>query len=247
MPAPWTERIERSEKTKSVARCQISPFSFASVMVVENRVLDGGRLGVRVVQDDESAKGVQALPGLLGKGYVVERIGHSLHVHSAGGEAVPDDEALRVRALATAVVGWPGGDVASHPPAVGAEVEVLELPVLEIAAIPLHGDQRADAHQVGIHYAGIKKGEAGDELTFDVEMKVSEGDAGMCHRWLNEAVAKGELRIRAQGGSLLGLHLQGETHDTEGVCQGPSGGPPPPPHTCNRGEVTIEVRQPHVP
>ena len=247
MPTPWTERIERSEKTKSVARCQISPFSFASVMVVENRMVDGGRLGVRVVQDDENAKGVQALPGLLGKGYVVEKIGHSLHVHGSSGDAVSDSEALRVRALATAVQGWPGGDVASHLPAVGAEVDVLELPVVAIAAIPLHGDLSAQESKALVRYAGIKRGDAGDELAFDVEVKVSEGDAGMCHRWLNEAVAKGELRIRTQGGSLLGLHLQGEMHDTEGVCQGPSGGPPPPPHTCNRGEVTIEVRQPHVP
>jgi hypothetical protein len=190
---------------------------------------------------------VQAPPGLLGKGYVVERIGRALQVRGAGGEAVPDDEALRVRAMGTAVLGWPGGDVASHPPAVGVEVEVLENPVVTIAAMRLHGDLSAQESKAIVRYAGIKKGDAGDELAFDVELRATEGDAGMCHRWVNEAQAKGELRLRAQGGSLLGLHLQGEMHDTEGVCQGPSGGPPPPPHTCNRGEVTIEVRQPHVP
>jgi hypothetical protein len=126
-------------------------------------------------------------------------------------------------------------------------VQVLEAPVIVIAAVPLHGALVAQDSKATVRYAGIKTGDAGNELAFDVELAATEGDGGMCHRWTNEAHTKGELRMRAQGGSLLGLHLQGETHDTEGVCQGPSGGPPPPPHTCNRGEVTIEVRQPHVP
>ena len=218
-------------------------------MVVEIRALDASRLGVRVVQDDESAKGVQALPGLLGKGYVVERLDGSLHVHDTSGERVPDDATRRVQALATATLGWPGGDVGSHLPAVGAEVPVLEAPVVAIAAVPLHGELTAQESKATVRYAGIKKGDVGDELAFDVELTATEGDAGMCHRWVNEAQAKGELRMRTQGGALLGLHLQGATRDTEGLCQDPSGkpGPPPPPHTCNRGEVTIEVRQPHVP
>jgi hypothetical protein len=245
--APWTERIERTAKTRSVAACQIVPYTFSSIMVVENHTLDGGRLAVRVVQDDESGKGITAPPGLLGKGYVVEKRDGALQVHDASGAAVPDDATRRVQSLATAFLAWPGPDVASHLPAVGAEVPALAAPVIAIAGVPLHGDMVAQQSKATVRYAGPKKGDAGDELAFDVQLSASEGDAGMCHSWDNEAELKGELRMRAQGGALLGLHLRGTTHDTEGVCQSPSGGPPPPPHVCNRGEVTIEVRQPHVP
>jgi hypothetical protein len=78
-------------------------------------------------------------------------------------------------------------------------------------------------------------------------VNATESDAGMCHRWYNVADLKGELLLAARDGDLLSLHLAGPTHDTEGLCQGPTGGPPPPPHTCNQGDVAIDVTQPHVP
>ena len=225
------------------------PFSFSSVMVVENRPVGAATVAVRVVQDDENAKGVQAPSSLLGRGYVIDRTDGTLHVHDTSGATVPDDASQRVLALGMAHLGWPGADVASHLPTVGTAVASLEAPVIALAAVPLHGDLSAQQAKATVRFAGTRKGDAGDELSFDVEITASEGDAGMCHRWENLATAKGELRLRARGGALLGLHLQGETHDTEALCQDPSGkpGPPPPPRTCNRGEVTVEVRQPHVP
>jgi hypothetical protein len=248
-PAPWVERAERTEVTMAVGRCQITPFTFGSAIAVENRLLDGGRLAMRVVQDDETAKEVTALPALLGKGYVIEASGQGLQVHGADDAPVPDDHASRVRALAATFLGWPGGDVAAHRPPAGAEVPTLEAPVVAVAGVPLHGAQVEPASKAVVVFTGARHGDAGDELVFDVTLKATASDAGMCHRWTNAADVKGELRLRASNGAFLGMHLEGSTEDTEGLCQDPSGkpGPPPPPHTCNRGKVTVEVKQPRVP
>jgi hypothetical protein len=249
LAAPWVERAERTEATKPVGRCQVSPFTFGSTIAVENRLLDGGRLAMRVVQDDEAASGVTPLPVLLGKGYVIEASGQELRVRGADDAPVPDDQASRVRALAATFLGWPGGELAAHPPAAGAEVPTLEAPVATVARVPLHGAEVAGESKAVVRFAGTRHGDAGDELVFDVTLKATESEAGMCHRWTNAADVKGELRLRASNGALLGLHLEGSTDDTEGLCQDPSGkpGPPPPPHACNRGKVTVEVRQPRVP
>jgi hypothetical protein len=249
LQAPWVLRTIRTEGTKAVGRCQITPFTFGSTVAVENRVLDGGRLAMRVVQDDETGKGVTALPVLLGKGYVVEVSGHELHVRGADGAPVPDDQASRAGDLAAAFLDWPGGDMAAHPPAAGSEVIALELFVARIADVPLHGGEVEAASKAVVRFATTRAGDAGDELVFDVTLKATGSDAGMCHHWTNSADLKGELRLRASNGAMLGLRLEGTTEDTEGFCQNPSGNPGPPPQdrTCNRGKVSVEVRQPRVP
>lgn len=243
---PWVEKITRSETTKPVARCQIGPVSFSSTVAVESRVLDDGRLAMRVVQDDETAKGVEPRASLLGKGYVVDG---ALQVRGAEGGLVPDDQVARVRSLAAGFVGWPGSDVLAHLPSAGAEVPMLEGPVAAVADVPLHGGQVQPESKALVRFMGTRPGDAGDELVFDVTLHATEGDAGMCHRWTNEADVNGELRLRASNGALLGLHLDGTTDDTEALCQGASGkvGPPPPPRTCNRGNVSVDVKQPHAP
>jgi hypothetical protein len=251
-PAPWVERATRTETTKAVGRCQLTPFTFGSTLAVENRLLDAGRLAMRVVQDDETAKGIDAQPALLGKGYVVEAPGapgQTLRVVGVDGSVVPDDQAKRVQALAASFVTWPGGEVAAHLPAAGGEVVALEGPVATVAGVPLHGAQVEGESKAVVRFAGTRQSDAGDELAFDVTLKATESDAGMCHSWTNVADVKGELRLRASSGAMVSLHLEGTTEDTEGFCQDPSGklGPPPPPHTCNKGKVTVEVKQPRVP
>jgi hypothetical protein len=242
-------RAIRTEATKPVGRCQIGPFTFGSTIAVENQLLDGGRLAMRVVQDDETGNNVTALPVLLGKGYVVEVSGHALHVGAADDASVPDDQVKRVSVLAATLLDWPGGDVAAHPPAAGSEVVALEPFVTRIADVPLHGAELEAQSTAVVRFAATRAGEVGDELVFDVTLKASGGDAGMCHHWTTSAELKGELRLRASNGAMLGLKLEGTTEDTEGLCQDPSGkpGPPPPPHACNRGKVSVEVRQPRVP
>jgi len=246
-PAPWVQRAKRTEKTKRVAACQIVPFAIDSSIAVENRALGSGRIAIRVIEDVETAKGVDPLPGLLGKGYVAERTATGIHVHGEDGMAVPDDQVARMRSLASATVGWPGHDVVSSLPAAGAEVTALEGPVVAVAAVPLHGTaSNVDAKAI-VHFTGARKVDDRDALAFDVTVNATESDAGMCHRWSNVADLKGELLLAARDGDLLSLHLAGPTRDTEGLCQGPNGGPPAPPRACNQGDVTIDVTQPHVP
>ncbi len=248
-PAPWVLRSTRTEATKAMTRCQIAPFTFGATIAVEEQLVDGGQLAMRVVQDDETERGLSPVPVLLGKGYRVEGSSQGLQVHGEGGATVPDDQAARIRALAATFVGWPGGEVVAHRPTAGSEVTVLEAPVATIAAVPLHGAQVEGESKAVVRFASARQGDGGPELVFDVAVQARGSDAGMCHRWTNAADLKGELRLRASNGALLELHLEGTTEDTEGLCQDPSGkpGPPPPPHTCNRGQVSVEVRQPRVP
>jgi hypothetical protein len=246
-PPPWVLRAKRTEKTKRVTGCQIVPFSIDSGIAVENRVLAGGRIAIRVIENIEKAKGVDPLPSLLGKGYVAERTPTGIHVHGEDGQPVPDDQVARVRSLASATVGWPGRDVVSALPAAGSEVAALEGPVAAVAAVPLHGSAGNVDSKVTVRFTGARKSDDRDALAFDVTVNASEGDAGMCHRWTNVADLKGELLVTARDGNLLSLHLTGPTHDTEALCQGPNGGPPAPPRTCNEGDVSIDVTQPHVP
>lgn len=246
-PPPWVQRAKRSEKTKRVAACQIVPFAIDSSIAVENRFLGQGRISVRVIEDVESAKGVAAPPSLLGKGYVAERTATGIHVHGEDGQPVPDDQVARVRSLAAATIAWPGHDVVSSLPAAGGEVTALEGPVVAVAGVPLHGTTSNVDAKATVRFVGPRKSDDRDALAFDVTVNATEGDAGMCHRWTNAADLEGELLLAARDGDLLSLHLSGATHDTEGLCQGPNGGPPAPPHTCNQGDVVIDVTQPHVP
>jgi hypothetical protein len=246
-PAPWVQRAKRTEQTKRVVACQIVPFAIDSSIAVENRVLGPGRIAIRVIEDVEKGKGVDALPSLLGKGYVAERTPTGIHVHGEDGQPVPDDQVARVRSLASATVGWPGHDVVSSLPAAGAGVALLEGPVAAVAAVPLHGSAGNVNAKATVRFSGARKSDDRDVLAFDVTVNATESDAGMCHRWTNVADLKGEMLLTARDGSLLSLHLAGPTHDTEGLCQGPTGGPPPPPRTCNQGDVAIDVTQLHVP
>jgi hypothetical protein len=245
--APWVERVKRTAKTKRVASCQIVPFSIDSSIAVENRVLGPGRVAIRVIEDVETAKGVAAMPSLLGKGYVAERTETGIHVHGEDGEPVPANQVDRVRALASATVGWPGHDVVSALPAPGAEVAALEQPVVAVAAVPLHGTTNNVDAKATVRFTGARKEDDRDALAFDVTLHATESDAGMCHRWSNIGDLKGELLVAARDGDFLSLHLKGPTSDTEGLCQGQNGGPPAPPHECNQGDIAIDVTQPHVP
>ncbi|HEY3819981.1 MAG TPA: hypothetical protein VGL81_22605 [Polyangiaceae bacterium] len=242
---PWIERVERRESTKRVTDCQIVPFSVASLIVASFQPREG-RTDVRFDEDEERATEVDALPSLLGKAYrVTTTAAHTLEVRDASDVAAPPEEAARVRALATASLGWPGQSVVGHPLARGAEAKVLEAPVAAIAAVPLHGSFMPEAQQKTV----VRFRAARDtELVFDVTLQATESDSGMCHTWTSRADLKGELHLRARDGALLALHLEGTTGDTEGTCQKPDGtpGPPPPPHACNRGAVTIDVKQPDV-
>jgi hypothetical protein len=241
------QRAKRTEKTKRLTGCQIVPFAIDSSIAVENRALGPGRIAIRVIEDVETAKGVDAQPSLLGKGYVAERTPTGIHVHGEDGMPVPDDQVARVRSLASATVGCPGHDVVSSLPAPGAEVTALEGPVVAVAAVPLHGSPGNVNAKATVRFTGARKSDDRDALAFDVTVNATESDAGMCHRWTNVADLKGELLLGARDGELLSLHLAGPTHDTEALCQGPSGGPPAPPRTCNQGDVAIDVTQPHVP
>jgi hypothetical protein len=151
-----------------------------------------------------------------------------------------------MKAVASAVLAWPGAAVAAHPPAAGAEVASLEGPLAAIADVPVHGGE-AQQSKATVRFSGKRHGDSGDELVFDVSITGNEGDAGMCHTWTNEASVTGELHLRAADGALLALHLKGTTSDTEALCQGANGGPPPPAATCDKGDVAVDVTQPHVP
>jgi hypothetical protein len=243
---PFIQRFERAEKTTRVTACQISPFSFSSKMVIEDRLVDPGRLTVRVVQDDETATGVTAIPSLLGKGYVVALTPQGLDVRTDAGQPVAKDEAARVQAVASAVLAWPGSLVASNLPAPGTEVTLLEAPLANVAVVPVHAGPPQQS-KVTARFTGKHHADDGDELVFDVSITATEGDAGMCHAWTNTATVTGELRLRADGGAMRALHLKGTTSDTEALCQGANGGKPPPPATCDKGDVTVDVTQPHAP
>jgi hypothetical protein len=260
-PAPWNEHVVWTAKTRAraMATCQLAAYTFASTVTLENRLVapagDGARLAMRVVRDDENATGVAPLPVLLGKGYVADAAGGGPALRESEGETVSVAEAARVRPLAATFVGWPGADVAAHPPAQGTEVGALEGPVAAIAQVPLYGGQiptrgKATVTSTGRESAGAGGGaNAGDVLTFGVVVRASEDDAGMCHHWTHDATLQGTMRLRASNGALLEMHLEGDTGDTEALCQDPHGrpGPPPPPRTCDTGTMTFELSQQRVP
>jgi hypothetical protein len=243
---PWVLHVERREKTTAVARCQVAPFSFSSVMAVEATLVAADRVVFRVVRDDEHATGVTALPSLLGKGYVALKGPGALRVVDAADHEVEPAEARRMQSLATAALAWPGASVAGGGLATGAEATSLERAVARIADAPLHGAEVPAAQEKAI----VRLRAATDtEAVFDVTVEATAEDAGMCHHWASRADLKGELRVRVRDGALLAMHLEGTTGDTEGLCQAPSGkpGPPPPPRACNRGTIDVDVKQPDVP
>ena len=244
---PFIVRIERTERTKAVAGCQITPMSLSSLVLVEDRVTPSGSLAMRIVQDDEHVTGIPPIGSLLGKGYLVDTAPKGLEVRAAQGDDVVAETRARVSAMARTVMGWPGASVVGGPLTPGEETTALERPVAAIVQTPLHGTP-AHEPRVLVRFKG-PEGESDRAMdVFAVTVTASEQDAGMCHRWAKEADLRGELRVRAHGGALLALHLEGTTSETEALCQGPSGtGPPLPPRTCNRGTILIDIKQPDAP
>jgi hypothetical protein len=230
----WTEEVTRHEKLTPLATCQIGPVDMTTSLVVENRVLarDGAtatRLSLRVVQDREQGEGTPPSPSLEGKSYVAEQTAKGITVQDGAGRAVPAEEARRVRALAATALGWPGAarDAAKLADAVRAIVDAH-----------MHGVPATDV-KTTVRAAGTRRESWGDALAFDVALHATEADAGMCHRWTNDAQLAGELLLRPSDGALVSLRLSGPTSDTEAVCQGNT-----TPRTCNRGDITFEVHQP---
>lgn len=229
----WTTELSRHEKLTPVARCQIVPVDMTTALVAEQRVtaIEDGRpsaLAVRITSDREQGKGDAPLPSLEGKSYVVESSARGLVVRTAAGGPVPENEAHRVAALASTALGWPGAaDPAKLADAVRAVVDAH-----------MHGVP-ATKVDVAVHAEGPRHESWGDAIAFDVTLHATESDAGMCHRWTNDAKLAGEMLLRASDGALVSLRLAGPTSDTEAVCQGNT-----TPHTCNAGVITFEVRQP---
>ena len=242
-PSPhWQENVTRSETTKPVARCQIGPFSSSSTVSVEIRSPEQSQIATRVVKDDETATGIEALPSLLGKEYIARRTTNGVWMGDTEGKVIPE-----IKKSCEIARGHPprldrlgGGRTLARG---RTEVHSLEGPVAIVADVALHG-MPAQQTRVTVTFVAAHRGEAGDDLAFHVALVATEADAGMCHRWQSVAELTGDLRLRASDGAFSSLHLQGTLSDSEGLCQDPSGkpGPPPPPHTCNRGVVSVDVR-----
>jgi hypothetical protein len=234
----WTTELSRREELAPVARCQIVPVEMTTALAAEQRVtaVDDGRpteVAVRIIQDREQAKGSPPPPSLEGKSYVVEGSEHGLVVHTAAGGPVPQDEARRVAALASTTIGWPGLN-----PRADIDTSALGDAVRAVVDAHMHGVP-ATKVDVQVHACGRRRESWGDAFAFDVTLYATESDAGMCHRWTNDARLAGELLLRARDGALVSLRLAGPTSDTEAVCQGNT-----TPRTCNEGAITFEVRQP---
>jgi hypothetical protein len=134
---------------------------------------------------------------------------------------------------------WPGGTVARSPPGAGEEVQPLEEAVKTIVDIRFHGAP-AEA-SVKVYFREVRRAPSRDELVFDIAMRGTQSDAGMCHQWTTQALVTGELSVRASDGSLRQLRLRGPMTDTEALC--PEGaketGRSIEPTTCNRGHMTF--------
>lgn len=235
----------RHEKTAAVGRCQVVPVDAASQLVVEDHVLSPTKLALRIVQDRETAIGLDPGVSLDGKSYVAEQTAKGLDVRSASGAAVPDDEAQRVRRLAAVAVGWPGADVAAHMPAQGADVPALASALTAVVDASVHGTPPG-ALKARARFAGVRHEAWGDALAFEMTLGASESDAGMCHRWTNDARLAGEVLLRVRDGALVSLRLRGPVTNTEALCAegARQTGASAAPRTCNRGELSFELHQP---
>jgi hypothetical protein len=125
--------------------------------------------------------------------------------------------------------GWPGAS--RDPPK-------QEDAVRAVVDAHMHGVPASDV-KTTVREAGTRHESWGDALVFDVTLHATESDAGMCHRWTNDAKLTGELLLRAGDGALVNMRLSGPTSDTEAVCQGNT-----TPRTCNKGDITFEVHRP---
>ena len=151
------------------------------------------------------------------------------------------DEEREIRALAASVVGWPAG-IARQSLNVGQEVEQLEDPLQRVVDLSLHGEPTSVSSSV--RFRGARAEAWGDALIFGVLMTGIAGSAGMCHRWLSETQARGELVLSAAAGAIIALKLQGTSTDTEALC--PEGarqtGVSAEPKTCTTGEIAFDLR-----
>jgi hypothetical protein len=230
------EEVIRHDSTKPVSRCQVVPIDVASRAVVRYT-------GVERSPEAVTRARVSVAPE--GGAYDVERTAAGWDVRVPGGAPLPADvvgEASRIGALAAPVVGWPGQAVAAHRPAAGQDVPELEEPVKRIVDLQRQGEPVVAT--VRVRSRGARSERWGDALVFELAMDGALSSAGMCHRWTSEVHATGELVLRASDGAVVALRLRGPLSDAEALC--PEGakqsGVSAEPKTCNRGEMSFELR-----
>ena len=222
-PAACTTTVTRHVEAKKVAECQAVPWRMTGTVAFEERPQGADRVAIRIVRDDEQADNVPPTPSLRGKSYVAERSGGSLVVHGEdGASGVPEDEAARIRAMAAVTLGWPGTDASA-----------LSDAIRRITDVHLRGAPAREV-DVKVHPEAATR--------FQVKLRATESDAGMCHRWTDEETLEGPL-VEGDGGQLASLALHGSVHDTEALC--PEGarqaGVSAAPRTCNAGEASLSI------
>jgi hypothetical protein len=158
------------------------------------------------------------------------------------------EEARLVRALAAAVVGWPGAAVASRAHAKGEDAPELDAAVtktldlqLHTLDLQLHDEPAPVVSQVRFREAAIETW--GEALAFDVVVDSMATRQGDSFRWTTAVHASGELVLRASDGAIVALRLRGSVTDTEVLEREPvmGSGLSREPRTCNRGELSFEI------
>jgi hypothetical protein len=247
--ASWVAERRWHERTTATASCQIAPVDTSSELVVNATVVaraanEVTKLLVRVVSDREAATGVSAAPSLSGRSYWVQPAPSGLDVRDASGAPLPgDQDARRIRAVASVHVSWPGTTVAARLPKAGSEVAALADAVRHVVDPFLHGEPANEA-TASVRFVGPRDLGRDGTLVFDVKLHARTSDAGMCHRWTMDGELAGELLLRTADGAFMGLHLHGPRRDTEALCLDlVAKGSRAEPRTCNEGEVTLEVLQ----
>ena len=219
--------VTRHEVLRPVERCQVGPMDVTTVEVADVRRLAPNKVLVAVVEDRVTGARDVAAPNLAGRRYVVERApGGAVAVTTASERGnVNDDEARRVEALAVGVLGL--GTSATED-AMARAAQTMFDPHLHDVRAP---DVRVVARRQ--HGRGVEGGSL-----YGVTLEAHEADAGMCHRWTNEARLTGEAVVEPGGASpVRRLVLHGPTRDTQAVCQGDR-----TPRVCNRGHIAFELR-----
>jgi hypothetical protein len=215
-----------------VARCQVVPIDLDVQESVTFTVRE--RSSETVTKADVADKG----------SYQVAWTPSGLDLRDARGAKLSPAEAEQardVRALAAALVGWPGA-AALRPLVAGQALTELEDPIKRIVDLRLHGDPASMSSK--IRFRETRTEPWGDARVFDVEVDGTTSSAGMCHRWASEAHTTGELTVRASDGAVLTLRLGGSLSDSEALCSegARETGQSAEPKTCNRGETHFDLR-----
>ena len=223
--------VTRHERSRVVAPCQVAPTDEEVLRSV--KVFIGARSPETVTQATlRNADEYQASWTQFG----LQVVGSSRRQPTS-----QSDEAREIRALAASVVGWPAA-VARQNLTAGEEVEALEDPLQRVVDLRLHGEPATMSFSV--RFRGSRAEAWGEALIFGVLMTGVASSAGMCHRWLSETQARGELVLSAAAGSVIALKLRGTSTDTEALC--PEGarqtGVSTEPKTCTTGEITFDLR-----